>query len=315
MLDEIAEAVEENCDGKTVPAALCQYRYAVDGSYIERALVWKMNEAGQISAPEQYGVLGPVIEDTSETFYASRAVSVNNAGIAVGFSTYTDESRNLFTSHATVFAESEVSAIVDPQEWNYSSATDINNNNLVVGSANKMINGVQRNKLFVFDYNTKTVNFPTGFFESSGTVPYAINDNNKVVGVAEILPADSTTRRQVAFLYDIENSTFTDLNTLLPCDTKLSLVEARDINSNNEIIANAVVLMEQRDAKGEVVKDSAGNPVMENVTRPVKLVPVANGTIDSCNLPEEQTYERQGGSSGVLSLLLLPLLWFRRRSS
>ncbi len=315
MLESAVEAIETSCDGKARPVALCQYTYAVGGSYIERALVWKMNEAGQISAPVQYGYLGPALDDTEESSYLSRAFSVNDAGIAVGSSTYTDESRNIFTNHATVYAESEVSAVVDPLEWLNSSASDINNNNLVVGSANKVINGVQRNKLFVFDYNTKTINFPKDFFESSNSIPYAINDNNMVVGVAEVLPLETTTRRQVAFLYDIENSTFTDLNTLLPCGSNLTLVEARDINNNNEIVANAVVSVEQRDAKGEVVKDSAGNPLMENVTRAVKLTPIPNGTIDSCNAPEEETYERKGGSSGWLSLLLLPLLLLRRRKN
>lgn len=315
MLDTTSEAIEKACDGKAIPAALCYYGYATNNNYIERALVWKMNEAGQISAPVEYGFLGPAIEGAAASNYISRAVSVNDAGIAVGSSTYTDESRNLTSTHATVYAESEVSAIVDPLEWNFSSANDINNSNLIVGSANKVINGGQRNKLFVFDYNTKTVTFPTDFFESSNSIPYAINDNNMVVGVAEVLPVDSTTRRQVAFLYDIEQSTFTDLNTLLPCDTNFSLVEAKDINNNNEIIANAVVSVEQRDAKGEVVKDSAGNPLMENITRPVKLIPVANGTIDNCNIPEDQTYERKGGSFGLFSLLLIPLMFLRRRKN
>jgi hypothetical protein len=315
LLGSSSAAIDAACDGKTLPVAICYYSFAVNRSYVERALVWKMNEAGQISAPVQYGFLGPVPTDGIESNYTSRAASVNDAGIAVGSSSYTDESRNLSSSHATVFAESEVSAIVDPLEWDFSSANDINNSNIVVGSANKSINGAQRNKLFVFDYNTKTVTFPKDFFESSNSIAYAINDNNMVVGVAEVLPPDSTTRRQVAFLYDIELSTFTDLNTLLPCDTNFSLVEAKDINNNNEIIANAVVSVEQRDAKGEVIKDSAGNPLLENVTRPVKLVPVANGTIDDCNLPQEETYSRQGGSAGVFALLLLPLLYLRRRKS
>lgn len=317
MSETTAEAIETACDGKSVPVAICQYAFAsaATSSYTERALVWKMNEAGQISAPQEYGYLGPKIEETAESNYTSRAVSVNDAGIAVGSSTYTDSSRNLRSIHATVFAEAEVSAIVDPLEWDFSSANDINNGNIIVGNANKFINGEQRNKLFVFDYNTNTVTFPKDFFESSNSVPYAINDNNLVVGVAEVLPADSTTRRQVAFLYDIDNATFTDLNTLLPCESSFSLVEARDINNNNEIIATTVVSVEQRDAKGEVVKDSAGNPVMENVTRPVKLIPVPNGTIDDCGITDDETYERKGGSSGIFSLLLLPLVFLRRRKT
>lgn len=312
MDDTTKESIENACKGETAPVNLC-YSIAAPTAYIERALVWKMNESGQISAPTEYGFLGPVIEGSSLSGYMSRALSVNDAGIAVGYSTYTDEERRVSPTHATVFHEGEVSAIVDPLEWDFSSANDINNQNIVVGSANKYINGIQRNRLFVFDYNTKTVTYPNGFFSSSGTLPYAINENNKVVGAAEIVPEDGTTRRQVAFLYDIQDQSFVDLNTLLPCGANFKLVEARDINNNDEIIANAVFSVEQRDAKGEVVKDSAGNPVLENVTRPVKLTPVPNGTIENCNVTEDVTYERKGGSSGWLSMLLLPLVLLRRR--
>lgn len=306
------ELIEEGCKGASAPVNLCYYSFET-GGYAERALVWKMNDSGQISAPEQYGFLGPMIEGTDETGYASRALSVNDSGIAVGYSTYTDEERRISPSHATVFDEGEVSAIVDPLEWDVSSANDINNENIVVGSANKRFNGNARNRMFIFDYNTKTVTYPNGFFSSSGTTPLAINENNMIVGSAEVIPDDSTTRRQVAFLYNMEDQSMIDLNTLLPCGADFDLVEAKDINNNNEIIANAISSVEQRDAKGEVVKDSAGNPVMENVSRVVKLIPIPNGTIDSCNVPEEATYERKGGSLGWFSLLLLPFLAIRRR--
>ncbi|MDR7119836.1 DUF3466 family protein [Rheinheimera soli] len=313
MMETTQKSIETACTGKTRPINSCYNEFV--GGYIERALVWKMNEAGQVSAPVQYGILGPVIEGSAENFYVSRALSVNDDGVAVGYSSYTDEERRVSTRHATVFHEGEVSAVIDPLEWNSSLATDINNQNIIIGSANTTFNGLPTNRLFVFDYNTKTLTYPNGFFNSSDTNPMAINENNMVVGSADMLPTDGTTRRKVAFLYDIENDSFTDLNTLLPCDSAFTLVEAKDINNNNEIIANAVVSVEQRDAKGEVVKDSAGNPVMENVSRAVKLTPVPNGTIESCQVADDETYKRQGGSSTWYSLLLLPLLLLRRRLS
>ncbi|KKK99807.1 DUF3466 family protein [Rheinheimera mesophila] len=312
MDETTKEAIETACKGETAPVNICYYS-AAPTAYYERALVWKMNESGQISAPVEYGFLGPVIEGSSLSGYISRALSVNDDGIAVGFSTYTDAERRVSPTHATVFDEGEVSPIINPLDWDFSSANDINNQNIIVGSANKRFNGIARNRMFIFDYNTKTVTYPNGFFSSSGTLPSAINENNLVVGAAEIVPEDGTTRRQVAFLYNIQDQSFVDLNTLLPCGTKFNLVEAKDINNNNEIIANAIFSVEQRDSKGELVKDSAGNPVMENVTRPVKLTPVPNGTIEDCNVAEEVTYERQGGSSAWFSLLLLPLLMLRRR--
>ena len=312
MPDTIKESISKNCIGEKIPVNLCYYS-AAGSAYIERALVWKMNESSQISAPVEYGYIGPFIEGSNEAGYVSRALSVNDSGIAVGVSTYTDAGRQVSENHATIFAEGEVSAVVDPLEWDVSAAYDINNENIVVGIANKPFNGTPRNRMFIFDYNTKTVSYPSGFFSSSATVPSAINENNMVVGSAEVISEDGTTRRQVAFLYDIDKQSMTDLNTLLPCGADFSVVEAKGINNNNEIIANAIYSVEQRDAKGEVVKNSAGNPVMENVSRAVKLLPIPNGTIDSCNVPEEVTYERKGGSLGWFSLLLLPLLAIRRR--
>ncbi|WP_127022788.1 DUF3466 family protein [Rheinheimera mangrovi] len=312
MLDTNKTVIETACKGESTPVNLCYHGYGTS-SYVERALVWKMNDSGQISAAVQYGFLGPVVEGTTDATYLSRATSVNDSGIAVGYSSYTNEERQIFTNHATVFDQSEVSAVIDPLEWDGSVANDINNENIIVGTATKRINGISRGRMFIFDYNTKTAVYPNGFFSSSGTVPAAINENNMIVGSAEVIPSDSTTRRQVAFLYDMATESFTDLNTLLPCGANFNLVEAKDINNNNEIIANAIYSLEQRDAKGDVVKDSAGNPVMENVTRPVKLIPVPNGTIENCNVPEEITYERKGGSSSWYSLLLLPLLMLRRK--
>lgn len=48
------EAVNTTCTGKASPLSLCYYNLATT-SYVERALVWKMNDTGQISAPVQYG--------------------------------------------------------------------------------------------------------------------------------------------------------------------------------------------------------------------------------------------------------------------
>jgi len=315
MPDDIVEYAEETCTGTTIPVEICQY--GLSTRYAERALVWKIESSGQISDPVQYGFLGPELaaEDGISVTYVSRALSVNNAGIAVGFSTFNDKTKGMYgRNHASVFHEGEVSSIVDPDEWVGSSAIDINNQNIVVGNAYKAINGTTRSKMFVFDYNTNTVSYPTGFFASSGTIPTAINDKGLVVGSAEIVPEDTTGRRQVGFLYDTNTGEFTDLNKLLSCANPYQIVDARDINENNEIIATVVVEIEKRDSLGEVMRDTAGNPIKESVGRTIKLNPIANGTIDDCNAVDEPvTYERQGGGLGWLSVLLFPLALLRRR--
>ncbi len=74
-----------------------------------------MNGSGRDSALQNNtGFSGPVIEGTDETGYASRALSVNDSGIAVGLFYLYDEERRISPSHATVFDEGEVSAIVQP---------------------------------------------------------------------------------------------------------------------------------------------------------------------------------------------------------
>ncbi|WP_337881361.1 DUF3466 family protein [Rheinheimera sp.] len=317
MSESVIEQIEESCTGATRPVAICQANYA--GSYIERALVWQLNSSGQIGAPVQYGFLGPEINEEGVSLtYLSRALSVNNNGVAVGYSSYTDKSRDIYNQvHATVFHEGEVSPVVDPLEWISSSAVDINNENIVVGTAYKSINGTTRSKMFVFDYNTNTVKYPDGFFVSSGTTPTAINDNGLVVGAAEVFLSDTATRRQVGFLYDTNTGTFTDLNTLLPCNHGYNVVDARDINENNEIVVTVVKSVEGRDSLGEVVRDSAGNPVMESVARTVVLKPVANGTVDDCSSgsDDDESYERKSGTASWFMLLLAPLAWWRRRTA
>jgi hypothetical protein len=80
------------------------------------------------------------------------------------------------------------------------------------------------------------------------------------------------------------------------------------------IVATATKKTEMRNSKGEIVKDAAGNPIIEEVPVAVQLTPVANGTIDKCGGVVEDGYERKGGSFGFgWLLLMLPLLGRRLR--
>jgi len=73
-----------------------------------------------------------------------------------------------------------------------------------------------------------------------------------------------------------------------------------------------LVKREQRDALGEVVLDSAGNAIEEDVATVVKLIPVANGEAEDC-ATEEDVYERKGGSlPWSLLVLCSGLLWWRK---
>lgn len=339
------EAITTSCNGAILPVDLCLYRYAISGSYQQRALVWQLQSDGSVNAPQVYGYLGD--KNTGEAFegvginnitYYSQANAVNNKGIAVGISMFSDSDRiNRYRfgngyadgiyrqAHASIFVDDQVLPIVDPKEWSIipgdiayngagSVAIDINDNNIVVGYANKIINSNASSKMFVHDYASGETNFPTGFFTSSSTIPNAINNINQVVGNAEVIIGGTTTRRKHGFVYDIASNSFTDLNSLIGCNTPYTIVDAVDINDHGVITATALMKRESRDLLGEPVLDSAGNPVLEDVSTVLQLQPIANGEAEDCNAADA-VYERQGGAVSFAWLLTgAGLLWRRRFS-
>lgn len=355
------EAITERCTGASTPAALCHFQQTRNGisrtqtvlsdlntrqtlvrfptGYEERAALWQLSDTGQAELVSTYGFLGEMnsgemyqyTEENMPTIrYYSRAHAVNDAGIAVGESMYSDSSRVQEFSvpvssteterrnfiyvapHATIFTESEILPVVDPQQWLTSAATGINNDAIVVGYAVKNINSGLRRKMFTYDMSSNEVHFPSDFFDSANTVPRAINDHGKVVGQTEAIIA--STRRSRAFLYDLVEGSFVDLNTYLPCDSGMTVIDATGINNNNQIMATAVTRVPQRDVVGEPILDDEGVPQYEDVARAIKLSPVPNGTIDDCGVDNEQEFSRQGATGTLASLFaLLMLAGFRLR--
>ncbi len=339
MNENIYEAITTSCVGATMPVDLCLYNNAVGGSYQQRAMVWQLQEDGSVSAPAVYGFLGNKNtgsahdgEEFDNIIYFSQANAVNSSGIAVGVSMYSDSDRieryqvgNFLVdgiyrqAHASIFVDDQVLPIVDPKEWFListgvlgSAATDINDNNIVIGYANKVINSSARSKMFIHDYNAGQTRFPTGFFTSSTTVPNAINNSNQVVGNAEVIIGGTTIRRKHGFIYDLASDSFSDLNTLVGCNAPYTIVDAVDINDNGVITATALMKKERRDLLGAPVLDSAGNPILEDVSTVLQLQPIANGEAEDCNA-DDREYERQSGAFNVVWLLLgAGLLWRRR---
>ena len=319
MDEDKQTAIEDACDGADTPVNRCFYNNAVDGSYQQRAMLWQLQANGTVGEARVFGFLGD--KNTGEPFdgegvdgstYFSVANSVNNKGLAVGRSVYTDSDRNLRAQHASLYVEEQVLPLVDPIEWLSSDAVAVNNNDIVVGYASKVINSNTRGKFFYHDYSAAQTIFPQDFFSSSTSIPNAVNDLDQVVGRAEILLAGTTTRRFHGFVYDIATDSFRDLNTLVGCDLPYTIVDAKDINNNGEILATALVKRELRDAFGDVVLDDAGNTTEEDVAIAVKLLPVANGEAEDCTT-EETAYKRKGGSvPWSLLMLCSGLLWWRK---
>lgn len=326
---------------QSILSELNTYRTQISfpNGYEERAASWQVSGSGTVELTATYGFLGEM--NTGEQYqyteenmprirYYSRANAVNDAGIMAGESMYSDSSRTqqfnvpvsptqterrsfiYVAPHASVFMDDEVLPLVDPEEWLASSATDINNNNIVVGYAVKNINSGLRRKLFVYDMNTSEIDFPEDFFNSANTVVRAINDNGMIVGQTEAIIA--STRRSRAFLYDLTEGSFVDLNTYLPCDSGMTLIDATAINSNNQIMATAVTRVQRKNILGEPVVNDEGEPVFDDVARAVKLAPIANGSVADCGVDNEQEYERNSATGTLGSIFaLLMLVGFRLR--
>ncbi|MCC5825309.1 DUF3466 family protein [Alkalimonas sp.] len=341
--DNFVTLAEDSCTGFSAPVDNClHYLHSVSSGYVNRAMVWQLNDDLTISEPQVLGFLGDKGSNEAhpetelpEVQYTSRANGLNNQGVIVGVSTYSDSSdvirtervdpwtgfrftqENMYSSdRASVFMDGQVLPIfpADDREWLQSIATAINNNNIVVGYATKFIASQPRNRMFTYDLATNTIEFPEDFFVSANTVPQAINDQGVIVGRTEAVIASA--KRQRAFMYNMADGSFVDLNTYLACDSGYTLVEASSINNSNEILATAVTEVPLRNSFGEVILDEDGNPRSEFQARAVKLKPIANGSPSDCGVENELTYERNSASGSLWSALGLSLLvlWRRNRA-
>ncbi|MCV2884155.1 DUF3466 family protein [Aestuariibacter sp. AA17] len=304
-------ANEEERGGLSQEACNVAMREEAEESRFERrAMVWQLGDDGSIVDTKTLGmIISP--EDDNEKVYFSRANAVNNHGLIVGVSSdYYRGNESQLTEIAAVFDGDTVEGFVDHEEYFGGSATAVNDNNIVVGYGLKQFNRITRNRMVVYDYNTKDVTYPLGFFNSSSTTPRSINNLGLVVGDAEIETGITSNRRRVGFLYNVDDGTFTDINTLLTCDSPYTIVQANDINERNEIIGTAEIYVQARDINGDLMTNSNDEPIMESKVVAVKLEPTS-GEVESCELPSEET-ERKGGSLYWL-LPVLAVLGFRRK--
>ena len=163
--------------------------------------------------------------------------------------------------------------------------------------------------------NDDSLNFVSDFFESSSTIPREFNNNNLVVGSADVeaTASSGTSRKTAAFLYDIEADSFLDLNTLIACNSPFNLIEATDINDNNEIVVSAITKKPTRNARGEVIIDESGEEVLVDTVVTLKLNPTGQEA-SVCSDEDLGVLERKGASTGfyMFALLILTTV-FRKR--
>lgn len=292
--------------------------------YNTEAFKWHVDATGEISSEALGYLVTPHPDDTRQI--VSVAQAVNSHGVVVGYSTgWIDESetepsvREADSTYAVIFKNGQVIDFTeDHGKYFESRAYDISDAGIAVGHAKTVSNGSWRNKFYYVDTNAENPEMvlPKGFFTGSASTARAVNEHGLVVGEAEVeTHNDSQTnkRRTHGFLYDINTDTFTDLNDFLVCNSDYTIIEARDINENNEISATALVKVHRRDSKGALMYDANGDALLEDIVRAVKMAPI-NGEIEDCSEVEEKI-ERQGASLGFISLVSFVLFGFARRFS
>lgn len=315
--EQVVEGCEDELLRGDVPIESCLRTLISNGvetNFQRRAMIWQFDANGNLIEERELGLLlNPPSGD--QTLYASRAVAINDNGVAVGVSQdFVTDGSFVTRPYAAVFDGDQVIGFTDKQNYITSTASDINNDNIVVGSMNTFINGNERSKFYYYDVDAEVLTFPDDFFESSSSSARAINNNGLIVGEGQVDSDLIGQRRSEAFLYDIDEDNFQNVNDLLTCDTPYTVVQANDINDNNEISATAVIFRERRNIIGDIDLDAQGNVIREGMSVAVKLIPIIGGEVDDCQLVPE-TLERQSGSTSWLTIgLLLPFLLRNRRN-
>lgn len=284
------------------------------GLWVQRAHIWSLDVDGNILDTSTYGTL--LTEEGQELSGISQALDINNADVAVGVASVQLEARTVTATAATIFQNGEVRRIIEGDEFLPNSATNINDSGYIVGVQAKFINQAQRSKMFVYNMNNEELNFPIGFFTSSGTVPRAMNNANLVVGSGDIEAGNTSSRRSAAFVYDIEADTFLDLNTLISCEnqSKYNLIEAVDINDSGDIVATALIKRASKNVTGTLIQDDNGENVIVDGLIAVKVSPTGAAP-EICSNEELGIVERSGASTGFVLFGILFLASIFRRST
>ena len=314
--EAISEAAENCADDEirgdtAIEICLQSLQASLEGSHNRRAVIWELDTDGNVVDKKTYELPFEREED-DERLFASEAYAINENGVAVGRTTnFYEDNTELESQYAAVFSGDEIISFTDRNEYFSSIATDINDNNLVTGYAVRDVNGVNRTKFFVYDVNSTEITFPEDFFPGSSSVARGINNQGQVVGEGEVETTLSSDRRREAFIYDSNDDTFHNLNDLTSCDTPYTLVQAHSINDSGQIVALARIRRVDTDIQGNISLNDDGTESEADQFVSVVLNPIAGGEIDDCSGTDSQndTQERQGGSSGwvMLLLLLLPL--------
>lgn len=320
---------------ENLPEIICDYRVAngyYDQAYQIEAYLWQLDSNQNVISTFELG--HPIeLDYDSTTQITSQAFAVNDNGYAVGSSdnyiSVENPSLSYLAEYAAIYTQYSKNDIgilditdrdvyvATSVDTTISRATDINNNNIVIGFASRMINGYFRTKAWYYDIDSpdaQLIELPS-FFESSAMTAKSINDSDMVVGEYEWEPRPGTvTRRRHGYVYDIRSDNFVDLNDAIECTDEFDIVEANVIRNDGVILATATTQQSILDENGDPLFDSNGDEITTTVARAIALEPIDGGDYDSCSDSDEAfpKNEREGASFGFWSLLL-PVAWFVRR--
>jgi hypothetical protein len=301
----------EACNRNIILATSGGNRTRRTGLWLQRAHVWSLDVEGTVVNTTSYGTL--IKDGEPDSQGSSQALDVNNNGVSVGVASIKTADGTIVTTAAALFLQSgEVVQILEDENLLPNSAIAINDSGYIVGLRSQSINRIARNKMFIYNMNDSNVTFPTDFFDSSSTIPRAVNNNNLVVGSADVEATNAVSRKTAAFIYDIEADTFTNLNTLIRCDSPFDLIEGKSINDNDEIIVSALTKKPSRNKRGEAIKDDNGGDIMIDAVVTLKLNPTGQAAA-VCSDEELGIEERKAASTGMFLVTILAFAAFFRR--
>ncbi|MGR2767382.1 DUF3466 family protein [Photobacterium ganghwense] len=344
--------------------------WTVDGSSANNAEANLLSKRVAKGNPElEYRTLDPDNNDRSYQAGARAVALVSGKPVVVGFTTDSidktsiDEAdKDYYAIRASVWELPDGSTTASSESFTrkiipgldiedgggerkltYSIATDVNENNKVIGVAKNYLvdNRSYSERMFVYDNNNPSAS-PTFldssisslFFKGANGYAAAINNNDQIVGrldAESVNQVDGRFRRQRAFTYvmsDIPGSAALKKGDVYLLDdltndgvvkgdvaNQYRIFEATGINDAGVISATAYKCEGGYD---DLTKESFCQGGASNVERivAVKLVPIdaAQSPSVESRPTQEASIERSGGGSlGVLALTVLGWLGFRRR--
>jgi len=156
------------------------------------------------------------------------AFGINDRGQAVGYS-----GNCFFATHAVVWKNGTVVVLQDLGGTKSNIAFVISNRGQIAGKVRSADGSTYVAALWQPDGTLKTLGFVPGDHAAFAT---GINDRGQVVGNS----VDSSNNWSHGFIW--QNDVMTDLNTLIPAESNLSVISASNINDRGQISGMATVV-------------------------------------------------------------------------